>query len=860
MRSRLFVVLAVALGLLLAPQAAAALKFAPAAGSPLTLGGDPVYMSAIGDYNGDGRDDVAAVTNANALHVWLAQADGTFAPAPGSPFAENSLLGQGRTVMSADFNGDDKLDLAMGYSGFFDIYFGAGNGQFAESGDEHFQVPSTTPGNRRTADDSSFTLGDIDEDGDTDIVFGLHETGLAVMLNDGNGDLTLAAGGITYFFPLGERADFMSSYSPVLGDWDGNGKVDVAVAMGSFTSGRPVGVYIADGNGDGTVTPDGQPPLLPFNLNSLIKLDLNDDAYDDIVAAKDSVDTSKNILTLRGGSHGIAENPDPDGSVYAGGWPFRLAAVDLDNQQRSDIAVGLPYSGQIAGIRNPWDATLAPFAGSPFQVPNIAGAAAVPDSVHGGDFNGDGTPDLATDSPYNNSGQARGIAILINQPDASGPASVDFGEVAPGDSSAEPVQITNAGAAPAEPSSVPHLTGADSGQFTLGASTCAGGQLPGNDSCTQSVNFAPTTIGVKTANLVYEMANQDDVVVPLTGTAGVPELTVPAGVRNFTGTLTGNTRTETFTLESTGTAAVVIGTPAVVSNPVTGSGAFTITDDTCAGETLAVDATCELEVTFAPTSIGLKSTSVTVPSSDPAGGGIRSFDFDGQGTDPAITVTPASHEFGDVNLEDEAAGRPVKTFTVTSSGTTSVNVTTLEFEGTDAPDFELLDPPSCGTLTPTSSCEVLVRFNPTAGEPRVRSAEMIVESSARGGDATVALTGRTVATGPPEPPPPGSPELSLSLKSPGKVRAGKVLTVKTTVKNTGASAAGSLVLKAGLPMRSGKAPKAIRTGPLAPGGSVTRKIKVKVKKSAKGKKLTLTVTATAPGAAKVSAKRSVRVR
>jgi hypothetical protein len=84
--------------------------FTEANGSPIALGN---YLSAIvtGDFNGDGKLDLAMTDSAgNAVIILLGNGDGTFTEAVGSPYA----VGRGPfQIAAADFNGDGKLDLAV---------------------------------------------------------------------------------------------------------------------------------------------------------------------------------------------------------------------------------------------------------------------------------------------------------------------------------------------------------------------------------------------------------------------------------------------------------------------------------------------------------------------------------------------------------------------------------------------------------------------------------------------------------------------------------------------------------------------------------------------------------------------------
>ncbi len=85
-------------------------SFTAAPGSPFSVGTDP-HIAAVGDFNGDGKLDLA-VTNANdnTLSILLGNGSGGFTPAPGSPIT----VGTGPlSVATGDFTSDGNLDLAV---------------------------------------------------------------------------------------------------------------------------------------------------------------------------------------------------------------------------------------------------------------------------------------------------------------------------------------------------------------------------------------------------------------------------------------------------------------------------------------------------------------------------------------------------------------------------------------------------------------------------------------------------------------------------------------------------------------------------------------------------------------------------
>ncbi|MER5530736.1 trypsin-like serine protease [Streptomyces sp. NPDC002677] len=87
-------------------------------------------LIATADFTDDGRDDIAAVASDGALHLYPGKADGTFDKAR-SMWPDKSW-GTMRTVLGGDFDGDGKADLAaLSSNGDLKWYAGDGKGGLA---------------------------------------------------------------------------------------------------------------------------------------------------------------------------------------------------------------------------------------------------------------------------------------------------------------------------------------------------------------------------------------------------------------------------------------------------------------------------------------------------------------------------------------------------------------------------------------------------------------------------------------------------------------------------------------------------------------------------------------------------------
>jgi Abnormal spindle-like microcephaly-assoc'd, ASPM-SPD-2-Hydin/FG-GAP-like repeat len=155
---------------------------------------------------------------------------------------------------------------------------------------------------------------------------------------------------------------------------------------------------------------------------------------------------------------------------------------------------------------------------------------------------------------------------------------------------------------------------------------------------------------------------------------------------------------------------------------------------TTCGATLAVGASCTVQVTFAPTVAGAKSASLEV--TDDAPGSPQSATLSGTGTAaPVVTLSGMSLTFASQGVGIQSAAQMV---TLTNTGTAALSITNIAITGANNTDFGQTN--NCtASMAADASCTFNVTFTP--GASGARSASLTVTDNAAGSPHAVTLTG-----------------------------------------------------------------------------------------------------------------------
>ena len=366
----------------------------------------------------------------------------------------------------------------------------------------------------------------------------------------------------------------------------------------------------------------------------------------------------------------------------------------------------------------------------------------------------------ANENPYNFSVRGFGLASEIQVEGNSHviadgddtPTAIDFTDFGAEDiltgSQSQIFTIINTGNANlilTDPA--PHIifSGAHPGDFTITSTPSS--PLASNSTTTFTVTFNPEAEGLRTA--VLSIGNNDldenpyNFTVQGIGTA-TPEITIEAngeliGDGDTTPILTDNTdfgsqdissdtRVNTFLIINTGSGTLTLpGLPIIVLSGAQ-AGDFLVSQQPSSASVAAGD-TIIFAITFDPTTVGLRSASISIGNNDDdenpfdfliQGTGVASSKINVFGNGLAILNGDISPSVADSTVFDNTIIDSSFSigFTLENTGSAALNLTGaapyISFSGVNAGDFSILQPPSPSIAAGGGTTEFRVLFTPSA--------------------------------------------------------------------------------------------------------------------------------------------------
>lgn len=284
------------------------------------LGGYNTTSVTLGDIDGDGDLDLiagntnipVAPTGSNSSNqatlIYINNGTGTFTAS-----TQTLQRSYTRSVVLGDIDGDGDLDLVIGNDSDQAnlIYVNDGSGHFIKSS-QVLESNST----------SSVTLVDIDDDGDLDLIEGnTNNQDSLVYINDGLG----------IFTDSGQLLELTGTTSIILGDVDGDGDLDLVSGSGS----QGIGSFVYINDGAGNFIDSGQ--ALGVTTQSTFSINLGDvDGDGDLDLVTGNTNGQINEVFINDGTGNFTD------SGQALGHDFTKSVIlgDIDGDGDLDLIAG----------------------------------------------------------------------------------------------------------------------------------------------------------------------------------------------------------------------------------------------------------------------------------------------------------------------------------------------------------------------------------------------------------------------------------------------------------------------------------------------------------------------------------------
>jgi len=294
------------------------------------------------------------------------------------------------------------------------------------------------------------------------------------------------------------------------------------------------------------------------------------------------------------------------------------------------------------------------------------------------------------------------------------------------------------------------------GEFSASATQggydgCSGTTVAANTgSCQMNVTFTPSATGTRTGSMGFPITFADLTTTTVTasltgnGVAAVPRLQFGPASLEFAPEIVSNTSTEAYiAVKNIGNATVHFSTIAAPS-----AGFILGPDqDGCFARSLnnlPVGATCYIYVSFAPTTTGNITGTLTV--NDNATGGPHKIPLSGLGIPATQQIAISQTALTFANQPQGSTSSPQLIYVTNQSDSTVTSLSAV-LGGTNAADFQLAN--ACSTsLGARAVCTLTVKFAPASTATGTRTASIVLTDSDTGSPRTITLTGTATVPGP----------------------------------------------------------------------------------------------------------------